>query len=91
MNINQKDNNSEHDNRLLHKLIWLFSRTGLVMCGFLVAIAFLLATGHTAHLLGYVPYLLLLACPLMHVFMHRGHGGDGSHHDKSDDKKRGCH
>jgi hypothetical protein len=24
---------------------------------------------------GALPYLLLLACPLMHVFMHRGHGG----------------
>jgi hypothetical protein len=23
--------------------------------------------------------LLLLACPLMHIFMHHGHGGHGSH------------
>ncbi len=23
-----------------------------------------------------LPYLLLLACPLMHLFMHHGHGGD---------------
>jgi hypothetical protein len=30
---------------------------------------------HRAHLLGALPYLLLLACPLMHVFMHRGHRG----------------
>lgn len=28
------------------------------------------------------PYLFLLACPLMHLFMHRGHGG----HDSSSDK-----
>lgn len=35
----------------------------------------LLWTEHRAHLLGALPYLLLLACPLMHVFMHRGHGG----------------
>jgi hypothetical protein len=28
--------------------------------------------------LGYVPWLILLACPLMHVFMHRGHGHKGS-------------
>jgi hypothetical protein len=26
------------------------------------------------------PYLILLLCPLMHVFMHRGHGGHGSSH-----------
>ena len=28
-----------------------------------------------AHLLGALPYVILLACPLMHVFMHRGHHG----------------
>lgn len=35
--------------------------------------AYLLAT-HTGHVLEAVPYLVLLACPLLHVFMHRGHG-----------------
>lgn len=30
---------------------------------------------HRVHLLGVLPYLFLLACPLMHVFMHRGHHG----------------
>jgi hypothetical protein len=35
---------------------------------------FFLVKEHTAHLLGALPYLLLLACPLMHVFMHHGHG-----------------
>lgn len=36
---------------------------------------------HQAHLLGALPYLLLMACPLMHVFMHRGHHHprDGHH------------
>lgn len=36
-------------------------------------------TEHRAHLLGFLPYAFLLACPLMHVFMHHGHG-HGSHH-----------
>jgi hypothetical protein len=37
--------------------------------------------------LGILPYLLLLACPLMHVFMHGGHGGHGGHdHRQGDDK-----
>jgi hypothetical protein len=35
---------------------------------------------HRAHLLGALPYLIVLACPLMHVFMHRGHGHHGHHH-----------
>lgn len=39
-----------------------------------LAIAFApLALEHRAHLPGLLP-LLLLACPLMHVFMHHGHG-----------------
>ena len=50
---------------------------GLVVIGG-VAIYFLL-TEHLAHVVGALPYLLLLACPLMHVFMHRGHGGHHHH------------
>jgi hypothetical protein len=32
--------------------------------------------------------LLLLACPLLHSFMHRGHGSNGDQppHDKEGDK-----
>jgi hypothetical protein len=33
--------------------------------------------------LGVLPFLLLLACPLMHLFMHHGHGGHGRHDDAS--------
>lgn len=33
----------------------------------------LVLTGHGPHLIGYLPYLLLFACPLMHMFMHGGH------------------
>jgi hypothetical protein len=28
-----------------------------------------------------LPYLILLACPLMHLFMHRGHGGHQHGHE----------
>nr|WP_297354126.1 DUF2933 domain-containing protein [uncultured Caldimonas sp.] len=51
---------------------------------------FYLVTEHTAHLLGALPYLILLACPLMHVFMHRGRGHHGHHHGhprSSDDEQ----
>lgn len=37
--------------------------------------ALFLVYEHTAHVLGALPFLLLLACPLMHVFMHHGHHG----------------
>ena len=35
----------------------------------------LLLTEHTAHVFGVLPWLLILACPLMHIFMHHGHHG----------------
>jgi hypothetical protein len=41
----------------------------------LLVAAFFLLAEHRTHLLGVLPYLLLLACPLMHLFHHHGHGG----------------
>lgn len=32
---------------------------------------------HKDHVLALLPYAFLAACPLMHVFMHRGHHGHG--------------
>lgn len=29
---------------------------------------------HWRHLLDALPFLVVLACPLMHLFMHHGHG-----------------
>lgn len=48
--------------------------------GFLAIAGYFLLTEHRAHVLPYLPFLLLLACPLMHLFMHRGHGHDGHEH-----------
>jgi len=58
-----------------HPAPWWRSRGGLVLAGFLIVAGYFLVTEHTAHLLGALPWLLLLACPLMHLFMHHGHGG----------------
>ncbi|WPG41373.1 DUF2933 domain-containing protein [Variovorax sp. EBFNA2] len=33
-------------------------------------VGFLLFTEHRAYVLGVLPFALLLACPLMHIFMH---------------------
>jgi len=54
------------------------SRGKWVLIGFLAIAAFFLWTEHRAHLLGVLPYLLILACPLMHLFHHGGHGHHGS-------------
>jgi hypothetical protein len=53
------------------------SRARWVFIGFLVVAAFFLFSEHRAHFLGALPWLLLLACPLMHLFMHHGHHGHG--------------
>jgi hypothetical protein len=41
---------------------------------FIVVLGFFLWTEHQAHLFGALPYLILLLCPLIHIFMHKGHG-----------------
>lgn len=46
---------------------------GLVVMGAIAS--YFLLTEHLAHTLGALPYLLLAACPLMHLFMHHDHGG----------------
>lgn len=56
---------------------WLRSRTGLVFLAFLGIATFYLITEHTAHFFGILPYALLLLCPLLHLFMHGGHGEHG--------------
>jgi hypothetical protein len=50
-------------------------RTALI--GFSIIAALFLIYEHTMHVLGILPYLLLLACPLMHLFMHHGHHRGG--------------
>jgi len=57
------------------------SRANIAFAVFLIIGAVFLVTEHRAHLVGWIPYwpfLLLLACPLMHLFMHGGHGSHGS-------------
>lgn len=41
----------------------------------LSAAAFWVLQNHWQHALGLLPYVLFLTCPLMHLFMHHGHGG----------------
>ena len=62
---------------------------GLLVIG-AVAMYFLLSE-HRTHFFGALPFLLLLACPLMHMFMHGGHGGHrGGHGDHASGKQAGA-
>jgi hypothetical protein len=65
----------EHDHRIhdSHPNQWRTARTGgLFIMGAIGA--YFLLTKHYTHVLDALPFLLLLACPLMHIFMHHGHG-----------------
>ncbi len=63
------------------------SSVGIVCLGFLLIGGFFLLTEHTAHVFGVLPWLLILACPLMHLFMHHGHGQHGGSDSQSEDKQ----
>jgi hypothetical protein len=62
------------------------SRYSLGLLAFGAVALFLLMNEHRAHVFGVLPLLLLLACPLMHLFMHGGHGGHGQAHDHAPSK-----
>jgi hypothetical protein len=55
------------------------SRTRWIFIAFLAAAAVYLVIEHRAHLSGvpWLPAVVLLLCPLLHVFMHGGHGSHG--------------
>lgn len=55
------------------------SRSTWVLAAFGLIAAFFLVGEHRAHALGVLPYLVLLACPLLHLFSHGRHSGDGGH------------
>jgi fatty acid desaturase len=46
-----------------------------------VIVVFYLLREHLGHILGWWPYLLLLLCPVMHLF--HGHGGHSADHNHS--------
>ena len=63
---------------------------------FLALAVFYLGVEHRAHLAGtlrWLPLAILLLCPLMHVFMHKGHGSHGGHGQgrNADDTPSGGH
>ena len=76
------DQNNRPAPREPHNRLWLG------FCLLLAVAVFFLWEEHSAHILGAVPYVLLLACPLIHLFMHRGHGerrsdaSHGGHHNR---------
>ena len=65
---------------------WLRSRSVLVFLGFAAIALFFLWEEHKAHILGALPYILLLMCPLLHLF-HGGHGNHGGTDGRREDHR----
>ena len=66
------------------------SRAFLIFLAFGAMAIVLLWSEHRAHLLGVLPYLFLLACPLLHIFGgHGSHGGHGRDRRNPSDSERG--
>lgn len=60
---------------------WLTTK-GLAAIGLIASATYFLLMEHRQHVAQFLPYLILLLCPLMHIFMHRGHDhGSGNQHD----------
>jgi len=72
----------EKSGGMLERLFATPLRPGELVLGHALSlgvIAFFLLTEHTAHAFGVLPYLLLLLCPLLHLFMHGRHGDHSEH------------
>jgi len=61
--------------------------TGWAALGLIGAASYFLLMEHSQHIFQFLPFLILLLCPLMHVFMHGSHGkhknDEGSPHGKA--------
>lgn len=78
---------SRHQHRAPSEGGFFTSRAFLVFLAFAAIAVVLLWNEHKAHLLGALPYLLLLACPLLHMF--GGHGSHGGHGGRTDQGDKG--
>ncbi|OMH31771.1 DUF2933 domain-containing protein [Motiliproteus sp. MSK22-1] len=65
--------------------VFWFTPKGIAAIGLIGAVSYFLFVEHQQHIFSFLPFLILLACPLMHIFMHRGHGGH-DHKDHRSDK-----
>jgi hypothetical protein len=66
-----------------------YSRTRYILIGLLAVVGLYLVIDHGRHLAPYFPFVFLLGCLFMHLFMHGGHRGHDTHvHERGGDTKR---
>lgn len=65
------------------------SKSNLALMAFLAIAGVFLVAEHRVHVIEWLPFLLLAACLLMHLF--HGHGGHGGHGDQGKGAQRKDH
>ncbi len=73
----------DNDNSARHSPTTLYQ---IGKWGGIAIIAYYLISEHQAHVIQALPFLFLLACPLMHFFMHGKH--NHTHHDQNKEKQQ---
>jgi hypothetical protein len=66
---------------------WL-SPKGIAALSLIGAASYFLLIEHREHVWQFLPFLIIFLCPLMHVFMHGGHG---KHNESQDHNHMGEH
>jgi len=77
---------------------WYRTPLGLCLIVSAAVATLYLVFAHTVHVLGVLPYLILLLCPALHLLMHGGHSQHEGHQGKeqgavsqSSKESPGCH
>lgn len=84
MNTTQEDRTSKSSGTPPRRRPAMIALTMVVVIG-----VFYLLREHWNHVAGSWVYLLLLACPLMHLFHgHGGHGGHSQHRPRADQREK---
>jgi hypothetical protein len=71
-----------------HQSFWR-STQGMATLFMIGAVSYFLLIEHRMHLFQGLPFLILLLCPVMHLFMHGGHGNHGNTEGIDDAYQRG--
>lgn len=76
---------AHHEDHGARPANWSRLNQWLLWLGLAAAVAWLYVR-HNEHLLQLLPFLIVLACPLLHLFGHGSHGGHGAAADTQPQK-----